>query len=58
MRANESLPLAQQADAAFLLKLARLSVAEGNTAQLLRTLATVRKGVEAVKANKAVPASV
>ncbi|BGP39629.1 DNA mismatch repair protein msh6 [Rhodotorula kratochvilovae] len=61
MRANESLPLAQQADAAFLLKLARLSVADvepdGEGAQLLRTLATIRKGVEAIRAAKAVAAA-
>lgn len=63
MRANEALPLTQQADAAFLLKLVRLSLAgvgqDGGTkqAQLLRTLETVRKGVEAVKATKAVDAS-
>ncbi|GAA5837892.1 hypothetical protein JCM9279_004059 [Rhodotorula babjevae] len=63
MRANEALPLTQQADAAFLLKLVRLSLAGvardggANQAQLLRTLETVRKGVEAVKATKAVDAS-
>ncbi|GAA6051780.1 hypothetical protein JCM3770_004968 [Rhodotorula araucariae] len=61
MRANESLPLAQQADAAFLLKLARLSVDDAKPnpadAQLLRTLATMRKGIEAVRAAKAVAAA-
>lgn len=48
MRANETLPLTAQADAAFLLKLARLKLAggeySGDKAQLLRTLRTMRAG--------------
>lgn len=48
MRANETLPLTAQADAAFLLKLARLRLAGGeyggDKAQLLRTLRTMRTG--------------
>ncbi|GAA5982227.1 hypothetical protein JCM10908_004792 [Rhodotorula pacifica] len=48
MRANETLPLTAQADAAFLLKLAKLKLAggeyDGNKAQLLRTLQTMRAG--------------
>ncbi|GAA5880636.1 hypothetical protein JCM3774_000560 [Rhodotorula dairenensis] len=48
MRANETLPLTAQADAAFLLKLARLKLAggeySGDKAQLLRTLRTMRTG--------------
>ena len=48
MRANETLPLTAQADAAFLLKLARLKLADGeysgDKAQLLRTLRTMRAG--------------
>ncbi|GAA6021689.1 hypothetical protein JCM8202_004312 [Rhodotorula sphaerocarpa] len=53
MRANERLPLTAQADAAFLLKLARLSVAgaeyDGDKAQLLRTLGTMRSAVRTLK---------
>ncbi|GAA6001069.1 mismatch repair ATPase MSH6 [Rhodotorula paludigena] len=61
MRANESLPLPQQADAAFLLKLARLKIDDvqynGDQKQLLRTLAIMRKAVGAVKASKALPSA-
>ncbi|BGP15722.1 DNA mismatch repair protein msh6 [Rhodosporidiobolus nylandii] len=57
MRANETLPLTAQADAAFLLKLAQLSVAGekvgGNKAQLLRTLDTMRRAVIAHQEQKA-----
>lgn len=59
MRANETLPLTAQADAAFLLKLARLSVEgvdeyEGTSkkAQLLRTMETMRRAVVALKEHK------
>ncbi|GAA5834783.1 hypothetical protein JCM11251_003661 [Rhodosporidiobolus azoricus] len=51
MRANETLPLTAQADAAFLLKLAQLSVSPEkppiakDAAQLMRTLDTMRKAV-------------
>jgi DNA mismatch repair protein MSH6 len=61
MRANETLPLTAQADAAFLLKLARLSVegvglngyeGEGKKAQLRRTMETMRTAVEAHREHK------
>jgi DNA mismatch repair protein MSH6 len=61
MRANETLPLTAQADAAFLLKLARLSVeginpldgeSEGKKAQLRRTMETMRRAVIAHREHK------
>ncbi|GAA6023217.1 hypothetical protein JCM10207_004484 [Rhodosporidiobolus poonsookiae] len=56
MRANETLPLTAQADAAFLLKLARLSVEgvkyDGDAAQLVRTLDTMRRAAVAHQAAK------
>ncbi|GAA5901645.1 hypothetical protein JCM6882_006031 [Rhodosporidiobolus microsporus] len=58
MRANETLPLTAQADAAFLLKIAQLSVSSEkpplakDKAQLLRTLDTMRKAVVAHQAMK------
>lgn len=57
-RANESLPLTAQADAAFLIKLAELKLSGGIDSekgllekknQLRRTLAVIRKGFEAQK---------
>ncbi|GAA6027763.1 hypothetical protein JCM8097_008022 [Rhodosporidiobolus ruineniae] len=70
MRANETLPLTAQADAAFLLKLAELTVSPGeapkdaslekekrNKAQLLRTLETMRRAVGALKEVKAIAAA-
>ncbi|GAA5847718.1 hypothetical protein JCM3766R1_000742 [Sporobolomyces carnicolor] len=58
-RANESLPLTAQADAAFLIKLAGLNLAERgseggavSTKQLRRTLAAIRKGFETQKKSK------
>ncbi|GAA5849819.1 hypothetical protein JCM8547_000574 [Rhodosporidiobolus lusitaniae] len=57
MRANETLPLTAQADAAFLLKLAQLKIDggkyDGDKAQLRRTLKTMRRAVEAMKGVKA-----
>ncbi|KAJ8294900.1 DNA mismatch repair protein msh6 [Rhodotorula toruloides] len=57
MRANETLPLTAQADAAFLIKLAKLKLADGkytgDTKQLLRTLDIVRKAVGAIKETRA-----
>ncbi|GAA5880264.1 hypothetical protein JCM1840_003414 [Sporobolomyces johnsonii] len=54
MRANESLPLTAQADAAFLIKLAKLNLDQydGDKAQLLRTLATIKKTVLVQKSLK------
>lgn len=52
MRANESLPLTAQADAAFLLKLVRDGAdavrngAVKDTKQLLRTMRVIKEGVE------------
>ncbi|GAA5968892.1 hypothetical protein JCM11641_000769 [Rhodosporidiobolus odoratus] len=61
MRANETLPFTAQADAAFLLKLAKLSIEggkfEGNGRQLMRTMGTMRKAVEALREAKAVKAA-
>jgi hypothetical protein len=47
MRANESLPLTSQADAAFLIKFAKLGLNgfKGDRGQLLRTLNIIRAGV-------------
>lgn len=61
-RANESLPLTAQADAAFLMKLAKMSLAGGGLGyertdkkeQLNRTLAIMRKAVELQKEMKEV----
>ncbi|GEM07599.1 DNA mismatch repair protein MSH6 [Rhodotorula toruloides] len=57
MRANETLPLTAQADAAFLIKLAKLELADGkytgDNKQLLRTFAIVRKAVGAIKESRA-----
>ncbi|BGO99350.1 DNA mismatch repair protein msh6 [Rhodotorula toruloides] len=57
MRANETLPLTAQADAAFLIKLAKLKLADGkymgDKKQLLRTLDVVRKAVGAIKETRA-----
>lgn len=57
MRANETLPLTAQADAAFLIKLAKLKLADGkytgDKKQLLRTLDVVRKAVGAIKQTRA-----
>ncbi|GAA5958465.1 hypothetical protein JCM21900_001479 [Sporobolomyces salmonicolor] len=54
MRANESLPLTAQADAAFLIKLAKLNLNHynGDKAQLMRTLATIKKTVLMQKSHK------
>ncbi|SCV67515.1 BQ2448_5126 [Microbotryum intermedium] len=50
MRANESLPLTLQADAAFLMKLAQLGLDsyEGDKSQLVRTFKTIKQGIELV----------
>ncbi|GAA5881916.1 hypothetical protein JCM16303_003463 [Sporobolomyces ruberrimus] len=59
-RANESLPLTAQADAAFLIKLAKLRIAmsveevTNNTNQLRRTLEVMRKSFESQKTLRAV----
>ncbi|KAM0755699.1 DNA mismatch repair protein Msh6 [Meredithblackwellia eburnea MCA 4105] len=56
MRANESLPLTSQADAAFLIQFAKMGLAglgEGMDAgQLLRTLKIIRSSVDSMKAGK------
>ncbi|KAI5476724.1 hypothetical protein MNV49_007314 [Pseudohyphozyma bogoriensis] len=55
MRANESLPLTSQADAAFLTRFAKMGLSSDmDQRQLLRTLAIIRKSVGAAK--KAMPA--
>ncbi|KDE02450.1 hypothetical protein MVLG_07000 [Microbotryum lychnidis-dioicae p1A1 Lamole] len=50
MRANESLPLTLQADAAFLIKLAQLGLDsyEGDKSQLVRTFKTIKQGIDLV----------
>lgn len=56
MRANETLPLTAQADAAFLIKLAKLKVADGkytgDSKQLLRTLDVMRRAVGSMKESR------
>lgn len=62
MRANESLPLTSQADAAFLLQFAKLGMGIGKNVdqgQLLRTLKIIRTAaIAAKKAKDAAPMEV
>lgn len=52
MRANETLPLTLQADAAFLIRFAKLGIEFaklGEKGQLKRTMEIIRKQIEGVK---------